>query len=163
MAIFFVATFLIGSNKSHFSPHWCKKYPDEMLSSFERRVVWLLLPNIIINYFKAYLGVRWMSQKFGRPQFQSYYTLSCSFYCSYVLQGSYLIIFDVIANNVFSIWVDSIQIFLVACCLPWGIVLRLNMVFLDRQNFAMNIIRKEALKRRHSGANITLPHFESNS
>ena len=28
MAIFYVATFLIGSDKSHFSTHWCKKYPD---------------------------------------------------------------------------------------------------------------------------------------
>lgn len=108
-------------------------------------VVLLLLPNFIVLFFKTYYGIRWIRLDYKRSAYQTYYMTSQSFYSSFVVQDSMIIWFS---WSVFNLEIRYLQIWTVCCCFIVCFFMRMNMKFLDQQNFAINLIRRDAAQAK---------------
>ena len=99
------------------------------------------MPNVIIFFIKTWYGIRWIRLDYKRSAYQTYYMTSQSFYTSFTVQEILIIAFS---WNVFVYWIRYVQICVVALCFLFFFVMRINMKFLDKQNFAINLIRRDA-------------------
>lgn len=148
LALTFMYLFLFGSNDGHFSESYIADltHTDQVMSEVETDVVLLLLPNIIMVFIKTLYGVRWLRLDYKRSAYQTYYMTSQSFYTSFVVQETMIIYFS---WNVFNVYFRYLQIWSVVACFGVYFFMRMQMKFLDKQNKAINVIRRDAAKKRH--------------
>jgi len=111
----------------------------------ENNFMLLMIPIELNLYYKTYAGLRWVLKGFTRPAMQTFYLHSWAFYTSYFIQLSFILLFT------WSIFVSTFRVMAtlsLAICIPFWIILTLYMNWLDKQNFAMNFIRKDAIEQK---------------
>ena len=139
-AVAFVYLFAFSTDSTHFLDSYVKSHPDQ-ISEVETYTTLLLLPNIFVLFWKTFYGFRWIRLDYKRSAYQTYYMTSQSFYTSFTVQEVIIISFS---WHVFIYWIRYVQLFIVVCCFFFFFIMRVNMHFLDKQNFAINLIRRDA-------------------
>ena len=152
LALIVVFVFSLNTNISHFQPDWAAKYDGTAMNDVENHYVALMLPNIVILFFKTSAGIRWIFKKFSRPSYQTYYLLSWSFYTSFFVQETFILM---ASWNVFNDEIRNGSLFAVFASLVLFIFLRLHMKHIDNQNFEINKIRKQAKQAKQRNLTLT--------
>jgi len=142
MSVLFIYTFIFATDLSHFRKNIEEEYLEtDLLSQIETYIVLLLFPHFCVLFYKTYYGIRWMRLNFKRSAFQSYYLTSLSFYISFTVQEIIIIVYS---WKLFRPYINWLEFYTICVFLILSVLLRMNMTFLDRQNFAINLIRRDA-------------------
>ena len=142
-----VICFRIATKDTDFTEDFKSRTTFEQRSNVENNYVRLMIPVIVVLYYKTYKGLLWIRRRFTRAAMQTYYMMSIAFYASYFAQGTFLMLFT---WNVYRWNFKSLLMFNLCVIPPLWIIVVLNMRFLDRQAFALNTIRRvhKTIKRR---------------
>ena len=146
MSTFLIFILMFGTHEGkHFQENFALSHTDNEMKSIEDNYVLLMFPIVIFLFVKTGYGIRWIYKGFTRTALQTFFLCSWSFYTSYAIQVSYILMmsWDTFNNDFRGLSMTSIIM-----CFPLFVLLNLYMRHMDRQNFAMNMIRKEASEKK---------------
>ena len=107
------------------------------------------LPLAFCLIVKIYFGLRWLKMKRTLPVLISYYLISWTFYTSFVLTETLILI---VGWYTFTISYIAIVISLMICALISWLVLYFHVRYADQLNRTMNENRRKALLEKQSRA-----------